>query len=408
MRGVTLMSLDDARRAVLESTPPLQPIELPLAEAYGCVAAREVVTELDIPQFSSAELDGFAARSADMVAATEASPVRLRISGWALAGRPPEATVGWGEAVRISGGAPVPAGADCVVPVDATGIEGEQALVTEPVPPHTNISPAGTDMTAGAVIVPAGRRLAAAELGLLATAGHGSVLAYPKLRVAVIALGDLIEPGRPAAFGQARDAGSYLLLGALREAGAVPYRIGIVRDVEKQLHDAVTSNTLRADAFVVTGGERGSAIDVASALSVLGDIQTYAVALHPGGELGHGVVEGNPFFHLVGPAAAAFVSYDVFVRPTILKMMGRDDRGRPELRAILDTAVTGPAGASLYVPVHLRFADGAWHCTPTGPSGEGNLGSFVQASGLLVAPPSDTELPAGTQVQVQVLRSPQR
>lgn len=405
---MTLMSVDDARRAVLEATPPLQPIELPLAEAYGCVAVREVVTEYDIPPFSSAELDGFAARSADIGAATDAGPVRLRISGWAIAGRPPESTVGWGEAVRISAGAPVPAGADCVVSSGAASIEGEAVLVSEPVPPETNISPAGIDLAAGAVILPAGRRLAAAELGLLATAGHGSVLAYPKLRVAVIALGDLIEPGREAAFGQARDASSYLLLGALREAGAVPYRVGIVKDIEQQLHDAVTSNALRADAFVVTGGERGSALDVSSALTVLGDIATYSVALHPGGEIGHGVVEGKPFFHLVGPAAAAFVSYDVFVRPTVLKMMGRDDRGRPELRAILDATVSGPAGETLYVPVHLRYADGAWHCTPTGPSGEGNLGSFVQASGLLVAPPSDTELPAGAEVPVQVLRSPQR
>ena len=402
------MSIDDARRAVLESTPPLQPIELPLAEAYGSVAAREVVTDLNIPPFSSAELDGFAARSADIVAATEAAPVRLRISGWALAGRPPEATVGWGEAVRISASAPVPAGADCVVPGGAASLDGEHVLVSEPVAPDTNISPAGTDLAAGDVILPEGRRLAAAELGLLATAGYGSVLAYPKLRVAVIGLGDLIEPGREAAFGQARDAGSYLLLGALREAGAVPYRIGIVRDVEQQLHDAVTSNALRADAFVVTGGERGSALDVANALTVLGDITTYSVALHPGGELGHGMVEGKPFFHLVGPAAAAFVAYDVFVRPTVLKMMGRDDRGRPELRAILDAAVTGPADMALYVPVQLAYVDGAWHCTPTGPSGEGNLGSFAHASGLLVAPPSDVELPAGTEVSVQVLRAPQR
>ena len=405
---MTLMSVDDARRAVLDATPPLQPIELPLAEAYGCVAAREVVTEYDIPPFSSAEVDGFAARSADIGAATEAAPVRLRISGWAIAGRPPESTVGWGEAVRITVGAPVPAGADCIVPSDVAEISGEDVLVMEAVKPGTSISPAGTDLGAGGVVLPAGRRLAAAELGLLATVGQGSVLAYPKLRVAVLALGDLIEPGRAAAFGQARDASSYLLLGALREAGAVPYRVGIVKDVEKQLHDAVTSNALRADAFVVTGGERGSALDVSSALTVLGDIATYSVALHPGGEIGHGVVEGKPFFHLVGPAAAAFVSYDVFVRPTVLKMMGREDRGRPELRAILDAAVSGPAGETLYVPVHLRYADGAWHCSPTGPSGEGNLGSFVQASGLLVAPPSDTEIPEGTEVPVQVLRSPQR
>ena len=404
---MTPQSLDDARRAILDATSPLQPIELPLAEAYGCVSAAEVVTEYDIPPFSSAEVDGFAARSADIVAATEAAPARLRISGWALPGRPPEVTVGWGEAVRTTAGAPVPAGADCIVHAEAAQVEGEEVLVSEAVKADTLIAPAGSDLPSGAVLVPEGRRLAAAELGLLATAGYGAVLAYPKLRVGVIALGDLIEPGRDAAFGQARDASSYLLLGALREVGAVPYRIGIVGSIEKDLHDVVTSNALRADAFVVAGGEPGSTEAVASALS-LGEIRTYSVAVHPGGELGHGVVEGKPFFHLAGTAASAFVSFDVFVRPSVLKMMGRGDRGRPELRAILDDPVSGPSGAALYVPANLDFRDGAWHCTPTGPAGEGHLASFVRASGLLVVPAGDTEVPAGTEVQVQVLRAPQR
>lgn len=404
---MTQMSLDDARRAILDATAPLQPIELPLAEAYGCVAAVEVPTEYDIPPFSSAEVDGFAARSADIVAATESSPVRLRISGWALAGRPPEVTVGWGEAVRIAAGAPVPAGADCIVAEELSEVEGEEVLVSEAVKAESNIAPAGTDLPAGATLFPEGRRLGAAELGLLATAGHGAVLAYPKLRVGVIALGDLIEPGREAAFGQARDAGSYLLLGALREVGAVPYRIGIVGSIEKDLHDVVTSNALRADAFVVVGGEPDSTEAVASALS-LGDIRTYRVAVHPGGELGHGVVEGKPFFHLAGTAASAFVSFDVFVRPAVLKMMGRADRGRPELKAILDEPVSGPSGAALYVPADLEYRKGEWHCSPTGPGGEGHLASFVRASGLLMVPPGDTEVAAGTEVQVQVLRAPSR
>ena len=404
---MTPQSVDDARRAILDATSPLQPIELPLAEAYGCVSAAEVVTEYDIPPFSSAGIDGFAARSADIVAATEGSPVRLRISGWALAGRPPEVTVGWGEAVRIGAAAPIPAGADCVVPDEATEVEGEEVLVSEAVKADSNIAPAGSDLAGGSVLVPEGRRLAAAEIGLLATAGYGGVLAYPKLRVGVIALGDLIEPGREAAFGQARDASSYLLLGALREVGAVPYRIGIVGSIEKDLHDVVTSNALRADAFLVVGGEPGSTEAVASALS-LGDIRTYSVAIHPGGELGHGVVEGKPFFHLAGAAASAFVSFDVFVRPAVLKMMGRRDRGRPELKAILDAPVSGPSDTALYVPAHLEHRDGAWHCTPMGPAGEGHLASFVRATGVLVVPPGDTEVAAGSEIQVQVLRSSQQ
>ena len=404
---MTSESVDDARSAILDATDPLQPIDLPLAEAYGCVAAAEVVTEYAMPPFSSSELDGFAARSADIVAASEEKPVRLRISGWAQAGRPPEVTVGWGEAVRIAAGAAVPAGADCIVPGGSAEVEGEEVLVSEPVKAETHIVPAGSDVRGGSTLVPAGRRLGAAELGMLATAGYGSVLAYPKLRVGVIALGDLVEPGREAAFGQARDASSYLLLGALREVGAAPHRVGIVSDIDKDLPDTVTSNALRVDAFVVTGGDSASTETVASALS-LGDIRAHTVALHPGGEIGHGVVEGKPFFHLAGDPAAAFVSFDVFVRPAVLKMMGRKERGRPEIKAILDAPVTGPVGASLYVPADLSFKGGAWHCAPVGTPGEGHLGSYVRATGLLMVPPGDTEVAAGTEVIVQILRAPER
>ncbi|MGH2709726.1 MAG: molybdopterin molybdotransferase MoeA [Actinomycetota bacterium] len=404
---MTSESVDDARRAILDATDPMQPIDLPLAEAYGCVAAAEVSTEYDIPPFSSSEVDGFAARSADIVAAGADSPVRLRISGWALAGRPPEVTVGWGEAVRISAGAAVPAGADCIVQGDWAAVEGEEVLISEPVKAEAHIIPAGSDLASGSVLVPAGRRLGAAELGIVATAGYGSVLAYPKLRVGVISLGDLIEPGREAAFGQARDASSYLLIGALREVGASPHRVGIVTDIDKDLPDTVSSNALRVDAFVLAGGDSGSTETVASALS-LGEIHSRSVALYPGGEIGHGVAEGKPFFHLAGDPAAAFVSFDVFVRPAVLKMMGRQERGRPELKAILDAPVRGPAGMTLYVPADISFRDGAWHCSPIGTAGEGHLGSYVRATGLLVVPPGDTEVAEGTEVNVQVLRAPER
>ncbi|MGH2686395.1 MAG: gephyrin-like molybdotransferase Glp, partial [Actinomycetota bacterium] len=252
-----LLSIDDARKRILGGVAPLQPIELPLAEAYGCVAAADVGTDFDIPPFSAAQIDGFAARSADIVTATMEAPVGLRVAGWALAGRPPEATVGWGEAVRVAAGAPIPAGADCIVPSASFEVDGEFVRVLQPIPAGYAIRPAGEDVAAGTVLVPSGRRLAAAELGVLATAGHGDVLAYPKVRVGVVSLGELVEPGRETGFGEVRDASSYLLLGALRDVGATPNRIGIVRGLEKELLDALSSNALRADAFLVSGSPLG-------------------------------------------------------------------------------------------------------------------------------------------------------
>jgi molybdopterin molybdotransferase len=255
------------------------------------------------------------------------------------------------------------------------------------------------------VLVPDGRRLSAPEIGILATAGHGSVLAYPKVRVAVIALGELIEPGRPTGFGQVRDAISYLLLGALRDVGAVPYRVGIVTNVERDLRDAVMSNTLRADAFVVTGG--GGERDVSDALIGLGDIRNLDVAIHPGSRLGFGTVEGKPFFGLSGQPVSAFVSFEMFVRPTVLRMMGRTDLVRPAVRATLDQAPEGPSGVMLLVPARLSHREGAWHCRPTGPAAESRLGSVVRANALMAVPPGAVPTP-GSEVRVAVLRPLER
>jgi molybdopterin molybdotransferase len=390
------MPVDEAAAQILDAIPPLQPIELPLAEAYGCVAAEDVTTEYDIPPFSAAEVDGFAARSADIVAAVAESPASLHLVGRSARGRPPEVTVGWGEAVRISVGAPMPAGADTVVPSDRASAEGETVAVSIPVAAGSNVSTAGDDVKAGTVLVPAGRRLAAPELGLLATAGYGSVPAYPRLRVGVLAVGDLVEPGRPSGFGQVRDAVSYLLLGAVRDVGAVPYRIGIVREADAR--EAVLSNTLRVDAFVMAAGSTMS-------LGGVGDLQHLDVAVHPGSRLAFGTVEGRPFFWVSDKPQAAFVSFELFVRPGLLRMMGRRDLKRPEVAAELEAPVTGPAGAALFVPARMTHRDGAWHARPTGPAAEGHLGSLVEANALAALPAGGA---SGGQVRVRVLRPLER
>jgi molybdopterin molybdotransferase len=394
------MPVEEAAAQILAAVPALQPIDLPLAEAYGCVAAADVITEYDIPPFSAAETDGFAARSADIVAATPASPASLRLVGRSVRGRPPEVTVGWGEAVRIGAGAPMPAGADCVVPSETGRVEGEAAVVTSPAAPGSNVSTAGEDVKAGSTLVPAGRRLSAPELGLLATAGYGSVPAYPRLRVGVLAVGDLVEPGRSTGFGQVRDAVSYLLLGALRDLGSVPYRVGIVAEVD--LREAVMSNTLRVDAFVVAGG-------LSSGIGMLGsvaDLRSIEVAAHPGSSVAFGTIEGRPFFWVSGKPMSAFVSFELFVRPGILRMMGRRDLKRPEVAAVLDEPVSGPPGLALFVPARMSHREGAWHARPTGPSVEGHLGSLVEANALASLPPGGG--PAGGQVRVRVLRPLER
>jgi molybdopterin molybdotransferase len=402
--------LEEARRSIFGAVQSLAPIELPLAEAYGCVVAADVTTEYDIPPFSSAAVDGAAVRAADVVSAGSDSPVLLRVAGWSRPGRPPEATVGWGEAVLCAAGAPLPAGADCVATGPGVGIEGSSVRVNLPMEPGQNVRPAGEDVGAGEVLAPAARRLSGAELGILATAGFGTVLAYPKVRVGVLSMGDLVEPGRPTGFGQVRDSNSYLLLGALRELGAVPYRIGIVRDVERELGETLASNLLRADAIVCSGevttrdGEGGLPILLAG----LGDLKTHRVAIDPGGTVVFGLVDGRPFFSLPPEPLAAAVAFEVLARPAFLKMMGRRDVTRPEVTAVLDEDVPGTEGVTGFVPASVGHKEGAWHARPLGPPSPGRLGAAAQGNGFVVVPPDQASIPAGERTRVQIFRSLER
>jgi molybdopterin molybdotransferase len=403
-----MRSVEEARDRILGAIKLPAPIELPLPEAHGCVLAVDVAAEYDVPAFSSSEADGFAVRSADVHLATPDAPVGLRVVGESLGGRPPDATVGWGEAVRVAPGAPLPAGADCVVPLDRVHPEGGMLAVVGPAAEGEHIRPAGRDVRAGEVLIPAGRRLGAPELAVLATVGHAAPLAYPKLRVAVLSIGrGLVEPGRPVAFGQFRDAASFAVLGALRDAGAVPYRVGIVEDDPLEVREAVLANLSRADCFVCTVGSTDADLDPARFPDV-GPVDFSDTAMYPGMRHGFGLIEGIPFFALSGSAVSAFVTFEVLVRPAILGMMGRRDVARPSVRAVLTEDVGGPSGVTVYAPVRVERREGRWEAIPTGPVDPDLLATVARSNGLVIVPPGDTAAGAGEEVRVSLFRALER
>jgi molybdopterin molybdotransferase len=398
------LSVDEVRSRILDAIEPLPPIELPLLEAHGCVLASDVTAEYDVPPLSTGESEGYAVRAADIHAAAPGAPVVLRLVGWARAGKRPEATVGWGETVRLEAGAPIPAGADSVVPLESCDAEGESVRVWQFAELGAGVRPAGEDVRAGDVLVPGGRRLAAPELGMLAAAGRVSALVHARVRVAVMAAGSLVEAGRVAAFGEARDAVSYLLYGAVRDAGAVPHRVGIVADVEDDLREALMSNLSRADVSVCAGEAcvRSGPEPMGGGL---GKVEPFRVAAYPGDALAFGEVEGEPYFGLPPSPAAALVCFEAFVRPAILKMMGRADLRRPEVTAVLDEVVGGPAGVTLFAPMRVEHREGAWHARPTGPLDARLLSVMTRANALAVVEPGQAPLDVGDKVRVQAFRA---
>jgi molybdopterin molybdotransferase len=405
--GEGLRSVEEAREGVLAQVSPLQPLELPLTEAYGCVLARDVVAEADIPAFASSAMDGFAVRSSDVLGATTAAPVELRVAGRALIGQRPEGTVGGGEAIRIATGAPIPAGADTIVPIEDCELVGEVVRVLAGSSEGRHIRPAGEDARSGDPLVPAGRRLQAPELGLLATAGVSHPLVRPRARVVVLSTGDeLIPPSQAPEFGQVRDSNAFTLFAALREAGAVPILAGSVRDDPDTLKETVLSHMLQADAFVSSGGVSVGERDVVKAAFFRrGELDFYKVAMQPGMPQGFGHIEGKPFFGLPGNPVSVFVSFEVFIRPALMKMMGRRNLSRPEITATLEQDVTGPRGKTQFARVRVRRTAGGWTATPTGARGSNLIATVARANGLAIVPPGVETAAAGSDVRVMLFRS---
>ncbi|MGE5225393.1 MAG: gephyrin-like molybdotransferase Glp [Planctomycetaceae bacterium] len=405
--GEGLLSVEEARERVLSQIVALPPIELPLTDAYGCVAAEDIRSAIDLPEFASSAMDGFAVRAADVATASPARPVELKVVGRAMIGQRPDATVGAGEAVKIATGAPIPAGADAVIPIENAEDREDRVLLLEAAETGRHVRPRGEDVREGDVLVPGGKRLGPPELGLLANAGVPHPLVHPRPRVIVFSTGDeLIPPTETPSFGQVRDSNAYTLFGALREAGAIPTLAGIVKDDPDSLKELVFSYEIQADAFMSSGGVSVGERDVVKAAFFRrGDVEFYKVAMQPGMPQGFGLVEGKPFFGLPGNPVSVFVSFELFVRPALMKMMGRQNLGRPEIQATLTEEVRGPKGKAQFARVEVsRGADG-WVATPVGGRGSNLISTIARANGLAVIPQGTDVAEAGSKVRVMLFRS---
>jgi molybdopterin molybdotransferase len=399
-----LLPLDRYRRDVLARVAPLDPIALGLLEARGCVLAEDVVAESALPPFPNSAMDGYAVRADDAHAGAE-----LKLVGEVAAGAAGGVSVSAGETVRIMTGAPIPDGADAVVPVEqTTEVDGRVTLRAE-VAAGAHVRPAGESVHAGATVLEAGRILDASALGLLAALGRNTVQAHPRPRVVVISTGDeLVEPGRHASEGQIYDANSVMLTAMCRDAGANTYRHAPVPDDRQALTEAFEGALVQADLLVTTGGVSAGRYDyVKEVLAELGDVRPAKVGMKPGMPQAFGHLAGGdrrvPCFGLPGNPVSAFVSFEVFVRPAIRRLQGRSDLTRPRIVAALEEDVDTPVGKVTFVRVRMHQRDGRWQARPTGPQGSGVLSSIVEADGLAEIPAERGDVPAGDGVVVHLL-----
>lgn len=400
-----MRTVGEVRDEILEAVQPLEPVLLSLAQAWGCVLAADVRAPHDIPEFASSAMDGYAVRSEDLLTAQEL-PVTLKRVGSALIGRRPDAEVGAGEAMWIATGAPIPPGADCVAPKEDVEAKPDTVSVYKAFGAGSFVRPPGQDLKAGDVVVPSGRVLAGPELGMIAAAGQATVAVYPKIRVCVVSTGDeLVEPGERSGFGQIPDSNGYTIIGCLKELGIEPVRPGIVPDDEDLLREVFVSNAAHAEVFISSGGMSVGDLDlVKKVVSELGEIDSYKVAMQPGMPQAFGTVEGRRYFGLPGNPVSVFVSFELFIRPALLKMMGRTDLDRPVVEALTDDEMEGLPDRARYARVRLYRHPGGWRAASTGPAASNLLGTVVKANGLAIIPAGDAALKPGDKVRVQLFR----
>ena len=398
---VSLIPVDDLRREILAAVRPLPPRSVSIDAAAGLVLANDVVTLMDLPPFDNAAMDGFALRAADTVT----SPATFGIVGHAFAGRPWHGRIGPGEAVTIATGAPIPAGADAVVPFEEATVDGQTVVVGAPVRPGRHVRRRGEDAAAGTMLVAKGKQLGPGQLAAVAGAGSGQVFVHPRPRVAILPTGDEVAgSGAQRGDAQVYDAVSVPLAALLREAGALPAPLPPVPDDVEALRSAVRRAAAAADAVVTIGGVSTGHRDLL--VRAFEEIRAYRVALRPAKPFAFGCVDRTPLFGLPGNPAAALASFEELVRPAVLAMLGRPPRVRAAIRASLAEPFSQRSGSLHLVRVQVWREGDRLMARPSGHQGAGMLHSLARADGWMAVPAEAADLDAGAEVDVRLWLDP--
>jgi len=393
--------VEEALEQILARASVLEAESVDVTSALGRILAEPIVSGREIPPWANSSMDGYAVRASD----TREGPAQLRVVGRIAAGALPSRAVGAGEAVRIFTGAPLPDGADAVVPQEDVEVEGDRVRVPGGVATGAYVRPRGEDVRRGDHVLSPGQRLGPAEIGLLATLGHSPVRVHRRPRVAILSTGnELADLGTEPGPGQIPNTNTYSLMAQVTEAGAVAVNLGIAPDRLEAIEERLAWGR-DADVLLSSAGVSVGELDlVREALTRSGaELHLWRVSMRPGKPITFGSWARRLVFGLPGNPVSAMVTFELFVRPALLRMSGRLDVDRPRLVARARTPIPNPGARRGYLRVRLeRGADGL-EAELTGDQGSAILRSMTLADGLAVVP-GDTTIGAGERLEVILLR----
>ncbi len=402
-----MLQIGEAQQRVLEEIPVLGIERIHILEALGRVLAQDVPAVRNVPSADNSAMDGYCLKHADINGANSANPKRVRVIGESPAGRPFTGVVSRGEAVRIFTGGTLPEGPDTVIMIEDTEKDGDDIICLNDPGFGAHIRPEGEDVKGGEIVLHCGDIIRPPEVGMLATLGHAYVYVYQRPIVAILSTGDeLVDLDEPFSRGKVVCSNSYSLAAQVMECGAIPLSLGIASDSADDQRSRL-SGGLRADVILTSGGVSVGKYDlVKSTLTDLGmKVKFWKVAMKPGKPLVFGSLGGKPVFGLPGNPTSAMISFEQFVRPALLRMMGHVNLFRPLIEATLAENIKISAGRLHLIRCKLFDKDGELMAATTGTQSSGALRSMVLADGLIMLPPEKAPFKAGDRVKIQSLHT---
>ncbi len=400
------ISIEEAKEIIEKQEIHLQLIEKPILDSYGYILGEEIKSNMNMPPFDRSPLDGYAYRAEDTLDASPDNPVKLKVIDHLPAGHLTDKTIGKGEAIRLMTGSKIPKGADVVTRYEVTKFTDDEVIIFESLKSGSNIARAGEDMKIGDLVLEKGIKIQPADIGIMASLGRSLVKVYAKPRLAIMSTGDeLINIDEELTEGKIRNSNSYTIAGQVKRLGGEPVLLEICKDGIEETKNRLEEALRWADMVITTGGVSvGDADLVKEAFQALGaEILFWRVQMKPGTPIAVAYYQGKLLFGLSGNPAAAYITFEKFVRPAILRLMGKTKTDLMKVESILESEFTKVSGQNRVVRGITYKKDGKYYTKLPDKHSSGVLSSLSQTNSIFLIPSRKGPYKPGDKIEVELV-----